>query len=85
MRVKLESNHPIGTSEGFRPFDGKERDLHGGEYSDLKRLGALVSRWTGIQMDYQPGASRCINGVPHFFPKKRVVGVHCIRVVPTGE
>lgn len=81
MRIRLESNHPIATSKGFEPHDGKEHEIDPMVIGDFLKLGAWVSRVTGIKMDHRPGTSRTIDGIPHFFPRRPTTGVHCVRVI----
>jgi hypothetical protein len=81
ITVVLESNHPIASSAGFSSYDGKTHEIPSELYTDVEKLGALLTRKVGIRMNLGPGHSRMIDGVPHFFPKKYTTGVHCIRVV----
>ena len=81
IAVRLESNHPIATARGFEPWDGKVYAVPEATLSDIRKLGRWLCQQTGIRMDYRPGTSRFIDGVPHFFPRSYTSGVRCIRVV----
>jgi hypothetical protein len=85
MKVKIEANHPIATSKGFEPWDGKEHEIDDFDMLDVARAGKWLTGKVGIVFDYGAGRSRMIENVPHFFPKKRVVGVHCMRIVKIEE
>lgn len=78
-KYRLQANHPVATAAGFRDWTGE--DLEGPCADTFEAWTRWAELHLGFRVDTRPGRSRMIDGVPHFFPKKRIVGVHCIRVV----
>jgi hypothetical protein len=77
--IILESNHPIATSAGFQRYNDKSYPHP--ECATWEDWCKWADRVLGFKVDRRPGTSRMIEGVPHFFPVRRKVGIHCIRAV----
>ena len=86
-RVRIEANHPIATKDGFTDWDGKVHILPDelAYRPTIQEIGKWLTKHVGITFSYELGASRMIDGTPHFFPKRPTIGVHCMRLVRVTE
>lgn len=84
MNVRIMTRHPIATSAGVIPWDDKVYTVDPEIYqAGGERLGKWLNNAMGRLggFNFRPGYSRQIDGVWHYFPRRRGTGVHVAWVV----
>lgn len=88
MLVRIMTRHPIATFAGpiewseIR-FDVDPRMVAEGGERLGKWLNDVMGKIGGF--DFRPGRSREINGRWIYFPRRKVIGIHCVWVEPIGD